>query len=352
MKFAVFGAGIIGRLRAKTVAEHPGSELLAVADPNQDAAQDCVRKYGGRAFADHKELLETVQPDCVFISSPVQFHEGAAIAAFEAGCHVLCEKPMSNSHESCLRMLEAAEKWGKTLAVGFNHRFYPSIEYLKQVIDDGLIGTVDHLRIFSGHDGLSNLRCDWMYKGELSGGGAMMDCGIHMTDLTRYVAGEIKEVYGIARNDIWNVKGSEDNAMAIFKTVDNIPVSYHATWSEWKGYHFSVEAYGDRGMVKGYYAPMFNLFVSRDPKTGRRQKKRKFYPEIILKEKFKGWESTSYDTFVKELNDFINMIDGKEVRLAQGWDGARAIEIAQAVYDSEKSGQIVQLSTAPVAKVV
>ncbi|MFT7617379.1 MAG: putative dehydrogenase [Planctomycetota bacterium] len=347
MKFAVIGTGIIGRLRAQTVSERDGTELVAVADPNQDAAKDCANRFGGEFFDDYRKLFDATNPDAVIISSPVQLHEEMAIAAIASGCHVLCEKPMSNSHPSCMRILDAAKKAGKTVAVGFNHRYYPSISYLKQVIDDGLIGKIDHLRIFSGHDGLANLREDWMYKGELSGGGAMMDCGIHMTDLARFVGGELKEVYGISRSDIWKIPGSEDNAMAIFKTVDNVPISYHATWTEWKGYHFSVEAYGELGMVKGYYAPMYNLFVSRDPKTGKRTKKRKFYPELILKEKIKGWQSTSYDTFVKELDDFLSMIDGNQVDLASGWCGARSIEVAQAVYESERSGQVVQLQTPP-----
>lgn len=347
MKFAVIGTGIIGRLRAQTVSERDGTELIAVADPNEAAAKDCAKQFGGQSFSDYRDLLSKTEPDAVIISSPVQLHEEMAIAAIESGCHVLVEKPMSNSHPSCLRILDAAKKAEKKVAVGFNHRFYPSVAYLKQLINDGLIGKIDHLRIFSGHDGLANLREDWMYEGKLSGGGAMMDCGIHMTDLARYVGGELKEVYGISRGDIWNIEGSEDNAMAIFKTVDNVPISYHATWTEWKGYHFSVEAYGDLGMVKAYYAPMYNLFVSRDPETGKRKKKRKFYPELILREKLKGWQSTSYDTFVKELDDFLLMVDGKQVDLASGWCGARSIEVAQAVYQSERSGEVVKLLTPP-----
>ena len=347
MKFALIGAGIIGRVRARTVAEREGVSLVGVADPDEAAARKCADSYGGKAFTNYQDMLAECQPDCVMIASPVHYHEEGAVAAFEAGAHVLCEKPLSNSHESTLRILDGAKKHNRTLAVGFNHRYYPSIEFLTEIIDSGQIGTIDHLRIITGHDGLSNLRCDWMYKKEFSGGGAMLDCGIHMTDLARFIGGEIKEVYGVARNGIWNLEGSEDNAMAIFKTVDNLPISYQATWSEWKGYQFCVEAYGEKGMVKGFYAPTYNLFVSRDPKTGAKKKMRKFYPELILKEKFKGWESTSHYTFVKELDDFLQMIEGKNVRLADGWSGARALEITEAVYRSEETGEVVKLSDPP-----
>jgi predicted dehydrogenase len=87
---------------------------------------------------------------------------------------------------------------------------------MKKAIDDGAIGTIDHLRVFGGHDGLANFRADWMYKGCL-GGGAMMDVGIHMTDLARYMMGEVREAYGVASNRIWKVDGSEDNAVAILQ---------------------------------------------------------------------------------------------------------------------------------------
>ena len=118
------------------------------------------------------------------------------LAALTAGAHVLCEKPLSNSVGSCRAILDAAEKRRRTVAVGFNHRYYPAFSFMKNAIDRGELGTIDHLRIFGGHDGLANFRADWMYKAPLSGGGAMMDVGIHMTDLARFFIGEIAEVYG------------------------------------------------------------------------------------------------------------------------------------------------------------
>jgi len=281
----------------------------------------------------------------VIISTPVHLHEEMALASFAAGKHVLCEKPLSNSVASCRRILDAARASGKTLAVGFNHRYYPSIKFLKTAIDEGRIGTIDHLRVFGGHDGLANFRAEWMYKGS-SGGGAMMDVGIHMTDLTRYVLGEVREVYGVSSNRIWKVEGSEDNALAIFKSDAGIPAFYHATWSEWKGYRFYIEAYGDRGMVRAFYAPMFNLLVTQDKPGGARKRQMKFYPEIILREKLKGWQTTSYLSFQDELADFLKMIDGQRVPLADGWSGLRSVEIAQAVYESNRTGAPVTLPTA------
>jgi predicted dehydrogenase len=171
-----------------------------------------------------------------------------------------------------------------------------------------------------------------MFKGA-SGGGAMMDVGIHMTDLARYVMGEVREVYGVASNRIWQVEGSEDNALAILKSDKGIPAFYQATWTEWKGYRFFIEAYGDRGMARAYYAPMFNLLVTQDRPGGPRRRHRKFYPEIMLREKLKGWQSTVVLTFMEEFADFVRAASGQDgdLVIGTGTDGWRAAAIAEAV---------------------
>lgn len=344
MKFGVIGAGTIGQLRAQSIKTNPDTELLGVADPAVPNAERAVIGSGAKATADWRAVLDLPGLEAVIVSSPIQFHEEAVIAALKAGKHVLCEKPLSNTVESCRRMLEAARASGRTLATGFNHRYYPSMKFLKQAVDDGRIGTVDHVRIFGGHDGLHNFRADWQYKAPVSGGGAMMDVGIHMTDLARFVLGDVAEVYGVSSNRIWQVPGSEDNALAIFKSPSGIAAVYHATWTEWKGYRFFVEVYGDRGMVRGYYAPMNNLLITQDKPGGQRRKIRKLYPEIMLREKLKSWTSTALISFEEELVDFLRMTRGEKTTLADGVAGFRAVEMANAVYESSRQGQPVRLS--------
>ncbi|MGE0355020.1 MAG: Gfo/Idh/MocA family protein [Gemmatimonadales bacterium] len=345
MRFGIIGAGTIGQLRAQSVRANPETELAGVADPAAGAAGAAVAGGTARALTDWRDLLAMPDLDAVIVSSPVQYHEEQVVAALDAGKHVLCEKPLGNTVEGCLRMLEAAKRAGRHLTTGFNHRYYPSIKFLKQVVTDGRIGRIDHLRVFGGHDGLHNFRADWQYKAPVSGGGAMMDVGIHMTDLARYLLGDISEVYGVSSNRIWQVPGSEDNAVAIFKSPEGVPAFYQATWTEWKGYRFFVEVYGDRGMVRGYYAPMFNLLITQDKPGGRRRREMKFYPEIILREKFRSWTSTALESFKDELADFLKHVRGEPAALADGIAGFRAVEIANAVYQSTRSGEPVKLRT-------
>lgn len=344
MRFGVVGAGVIGQMRARTIHEHEGAELVGVLDPDAGNARTAVDAFGGRAAASLEELLN-LGVDALVVSSPVHFHEEACVQAFSAGVAVLCEKPLSNSAASCRRIVDAAQSSGQLLAVGFNHRYYPSMKFLKEAVAEGRIGALTHVRVFGGHDGLHNFRADWQYKAPESGGGAMMDVGIHMTDLARYVVGEITDVYGVMSNKVWQVEGSEDDAVAVFRSPEGIPVWYMATWNEWRGYGFYVEAYGDRGMVRGFYAPMQNLLITQDRPGGARTQVKKYYPEIMIREKLKSWTSTALLSFKEELVDFHRMFEGDmSVALADGFAGLRAVEIAEAVRESTASRQAVQLA--------
>jgi predicted dehydrogenase len=344
MRLAVIGTGVIGRLRAQTVHDHPATTLVGVADVNRVSAVETASRYASRAYADYRHLLDELSPDGVMISSPVTLHEEMCRAAFERGCHVLVEKPLSNSVASCRNILRAAQDAGRALAVGFNHRFYPSIKFLRQVVDDSRLGELDHLRVFGGHDGLHNFRAEWMYKGELSGGGAMLDVGIHMTDLARYIVGEITEVYGVASNRVWNVPGSEDNAVAVMRTERGIPVIYQATWDEWRGYNWYLDVYGTRGMVRASYAPMFNLLVTQERPGAPRRAATRRYPEIMVREKLRGWQTTTKLSFDDELREFLRMVGGADdAAIADGWAGVRANEIAAALYRSTAEGRAIAL---------
>lgn len=343
MRIGVIGAGKIGKLRIQSVREDDGTELAAVLDLNRAAAEAAVAGTGAKACNALDEFLGC-KLDAVIVSTPPHLHEEACVAAFAAGAHVLCEKPMSNTVEGGRAIVAAAKAADRILGVGFNLRYYPFVTFARAAVDRGDIGTIDHVRIFGGHNGLHNFSADWQYKQPQSGGGAMMDIGIHMTDLARYFLGEITSVYGVMTENVWKVQGSEDNAMAIFRSPAGLTATYHTTWTEWKGYKSYVEVYGDRGMVRGAYAPMQNLLISNERGDGPARKVRKFYPEIMVREKLKTWQSTCLISFKEELRDFQAMIGGRyDVPLADGHAGLRAIEAAAAVRESTRTGQAVAL---------
>jgi predicted dehydrogenase len=183
-----------------------------------------------------------------------------------------------------------------------------------------------------------------MYKREMSGGGAMMDIGIHMTDLVGFIAGEIAEVTAVSSNRVWSVPGSEDDAIAIMRTRTGIPVRYQATWSEWKGYRLSLEAYGDRGMAGAYYAPMMNMTVTTNESRSRRRRRVNLHPWINLREKVRGWQTTATLAFADELADFLGTIAGRPTHIADGIAGLRAVAVARAVEESSARGGAVSVA--------
>ena len=343
MKFAIVGAGNIAQLRRAAIEELPGCALIGAYDiaPERAAAM----AGDGTAFTSLEALMDAPSVDTVIICTPPDTHEEIATAALAAGKHVIVEKPMANSQAACARMIKAARKADRVLTVGFNHRYFPAIKDVHRAVTSGMIGTLSHVRGYTGHTGLSEFGAEWMYAKDVMGGGALMDNGIHMIDLVHHMMGPVEGVCGKATTTIWNLDRSEDNAYALLSGKDGVVGTLGASWSEWKGYHFYIEAYGTQGMARAYYAPMRSTIITMKRPGAAPVKKNNFYLPLIFREKFKGWQSTAIQTFVEEMTDFQALVAGRTPAgpVARAEDGFRAIEIANAVYSSSDSGKTVKL---------
>lgn len=343
MRIGVVGAGKIGALRAQTVKENPQTRLAAVFDVHRPAAERAAAGAGAAVYTELNAFLDSPM-DAVIVSTPPHLHAEAATAAFARGMHVLCEKPLSNTVDGAQRIVDAAIAANRALAVGFNLRYYPFVKFVRQAVDSGKIGAIDHVRVFGGHNGLHNFSADWQYKMPHSGGGAMMDIGIHMSDVARYFLGEVTTVFGVMSERIHRVQGSEDNAMALFINPEGVAATYHTTWTEWKGYRSYVEVYGEKGMARGAYAPMQTMLIELTGPNGQAKRTMNLHPEIMVREKLKTWTSTALISFKEELTDFLKMASGDfSVPLADGFAGLRTIEMAAAVRESTRTRQSVTL---------
>jgi predicted dehydrogenase len=332
MRFGLIGLGAAGKLRKAAIARMPGCKLTAVFDVDQARAKSSSRDV--TVFSSADALLRSNACESVIISTPPNSHEPLAITGLESGKHVLVEKPMANSVEACQRMIETAHRTGHVLAVGFNHRYFASIKFVRNAILTGEIGNLSYIRGYAGHVGLSEFQTPWMYSREVMGGGTLMDNGIHVLDLVCHLMGGVDHVWGTTSSRVWHLE-VEDNAFVVLRNQAGVLGHLHASWSEWKGYQFFVEAYGDRGMARGYYAPMAAMLIAMDRPGGNRRIKRKFYPSIMVREKLFGWQSTAVRTFAEELQDFIALTQGRSERsvIARSEDGLRALQVANAVYN-------------------
>ncbi|HAG96630.1 MAG: hypothetical protein CMK83_07710 [Pseudomonadales bacterium] len=344
MRFGLIGLGGIGLVRKSALEQSEACELTAAFDLNQTLLDDLPPHVA--RFNDADSLLKSDSCDAVIISTPTHFHEDLAIAALENGKHVIVEKPMASSLQASINMADTARRCNKVLTVGFNHRYFAAIKDIKQAIDSGVIGTLRYVKGFAGHTGLSEFKSKWMYDKDIMGGGTLMDNGIHTLDLVCYLMNDpIKTVSGMISTETWQLDRSEDNAFVQMRSESGIMGSLHSSWTEWKGYHFYVEAYGDLGMARAYYAPMHSTIITLDKPGGHATKKRNFYIGSIFREKFKGWQSTVIQTFIEELDDFIRLTEnGPAGAIATSDDGVRSIAIPNAVYQSDADTTIVNLN--------
>lgn len=346
MRFGLIGAGAIGKIRADALAKSPVCELVAISDLDRGRARAAAPD--AKFYADANDLIGSTDVDALIISTPPPLHEPLAVAAASAGKHLLVEKPMAASPEACERMIRAARDAGTLLSVGYNHRYFDALKLVRDVVASGDIGSLSHVRAYTGHSGLAEFKATWMYDKQVMGGGALMDNGTHIIDLVRYVMGDPTEVFGFATNKVWGL-GVEDEGIALLRTTDGVTASIEASWHEWRGYRFHIEAYGDRGMARAYYAPMMATVIRLDKLGGSKSVERHFYPKTIIREKVKGWQSTVIRSFVEELADFVAAAKGAthSGRLALGSDGLRAVQVAHATYESEASRDCVRLPPLP-----
>ena len=170
--------------------------LAAVAGRNEAAAQDTADRFGWESVeTDWRRLLERDDIDIIDICTPGDTHAEIAVAALEAGKHVLCEKPLANSVDEAERMVRTAESAagrGVRSMVGFTYRRVPAISYARRLVEEGLLGRIVHVRGAYLQDWLVDPESPltWRLQKERAGSGALGDVGAHIVDLAQFVSGE------------------------------------------------------------------------------------------------------------------------------------------------------------------
>ncbi len=326
LKYALIGAGVVGKLRAEAIVA-AGSKLARVSDVNAAAGQALAQQFDAQFEPDWRRAIAD-GVDVVVVSTPPPLHPEMCIESLRAGRHVLCEKPLARTPEDCDHILEAAKASGRFLATGFNYRFYPAIKKAREILDSGGIGELDHVRSYAGHPGGKEFSHSWVHDAKVMAGGALVDNGIHILDLTQYFLGEVAEAHGFISNRVWQFDGCEDNAMAVLRSTEGKMASLHASWTEWRGYGWRIEIYGTKGCVTASYPPMMTQVRWRD--SGKRSTH--LFPLFQVRERLRGPYWTVLQSFVEEFAEFERAAAGEPSRIASGLDGMRAVRIAHTVY--------------------
>jgi len=189
LRLGLIGLGGIGQLTLRDCVELPYFEPLAGADPSPEMRRRAAEVLPEDAlFSDYRQMLRAVPLDAVFIATPNVLHAPAAVSALQAGCHVLCEKPMAESLAAAKRIYRAAQETGRLFMVAQNQRFRRDAAWLKGQIADGLLGDIYALHTrWLRRRPLTEGR--WFRNRRLSGGGPLIDLGVHVMDLALWLAG-------------------------------------------------------------------------------------------------------------------------------------------------------------------
>ncbi len=228
LRLAILGTGNISKAHIAALQSLPEARIVAGCDIRPERLEWFRQQPGcqdARIYADYREMLAKEELDVVDVCTPNNVHAPAAIASLKAGCHVMVEKPMAMDPGECEKMLLAARKAGKLLAVGFQIRYTPTVQMCRRALEAGLLGDILYVKIHAmRRRGVPN----WGVFGqkELQGGGPMIDIGVHQIESAHYAMGEPRPV--AAAGMTWTYLG-------------NKPSQVVSKWPGWDTENYTVE---------------------------------------------------------------------------------------------------------------
>lgn len=241
LRVGVVGCGLIGRKR--TEALDPDARVVGCVDVDPAAAASLAEAAGAEACAGLDALL-ALAPDVVVVAVTHDQLSPISVAALRAGAHVLVEKPAGLSVAQVDAIASAAAEAGRLVKVGFNHRFHPGLARAITEARSGAYGEILHVRGRYGHGGRPGYDREWRADPARSGGGELIDQGMHLIDLTHWALGDLPLHSALLRTQFWDTP-VDDNAVLLLGDRDSRDAPWamlHVTWTEWKNM-FSLEIY-------------------------------------------------------------------------------------------------------------
>ncbi|WP_068775713.1 Gfo/Idh/MocA family protein [Paenibacillus sp. FJAT-26967] len=345
IRIGVIGAGTISRMHFNSYQKNPGAIIVAVCDLNEERAREKADIYqAAKVYTDYKELLADPEIDAVSICTWNNTHAEISIAALRAGKNVLVEKPLCKTVEEALAVEKAVEESGKTLQVGFVRRYASNTRIIRSFMDNGSIGEVYYAKASCirklGNPG------GWFSDIERSGGGPLIDVGVHVIDLCWYLMGrpKVKSISGNTYTKLGNRSNVENlayykaadydaehntvedmaNAMIRFENGASLLVDVSFTLHA-KEDELTVKLYGDKGGAE--LEPKLTLITEQHNTILNTT------PQI---------NNLSFDFaagFQDEIDYFIEVCQGTKETLSPVQDGVEMMKILCGVYESSRLGK-------------
>jgi predicted dehydrogenase len=340
IKVGLIGSGFIGNHHLDAYRRLSNVEIVGISSIIESEAKKLMKKYGitGTPYADYHDLLK-LDIDVVSLCIPNFLHESIGIAALEAGKHLLVEKPLARTSTEGKSLLKAADKNGKSIFYCENNMYAPSFRKVKEILDQGALGTIYMGRGKEQHSGPHS---KWFYKQESSGGGALIDLGIHDIALLQwYLDCKVEKVFcqtstiQADRGDFGDCE-VEDNAIGILYFENDAQVTIEESWTAPGGYDMKIELYGTEGQL--IVDPCRMTPVNVYSETG--------YGYAVEKASLTtGWtypvpEEAYTFGYPQEIAHFMDCIKNDKKALTPGSYGLKILQIIEAMYNSAKSGKI------------
>ena len=324
LNLGIVGCGLIGRKRAQALG--PG-KLVACSDAVFSRAQALAVAHGAQAVPDWRDLGSRPEVQAVVVATTHDWLAPVTLAAGEAGKHVLVEKPAARRASELEPVLQAARARGVLVRVGFNHRFHPALLKAHQMFVDGAVGPLMYVRARYGHGARVGYEKEWRARPEVSGGGELIDQGMHLIDLARWFAGEFVQVDGLAGRWFWDMP-VEDNAFLLLRTAEQKVAFMHCSCSEWKNL-FSFEVFGRDGKLEvqglgGSYGVERLTHYRMRPEMGP--------PDTV------AWEfPRGDDSWAAELADFYQDVALGRQPVPGLSDAMAALRVVERIYEVSRS---------------
>jgi predicted dehydrogenase len=326
----IVGLGKMGDIRASVLQRRSDVTLVAGADPDQARH---AQYPGVDCHADYRRVVGSPDVDAVFVCTPNRYTADVVVAALEAGKHVFCEKPPGRDRADVERIIEAERRaGGLVLKFGFNHRYHAGIQEARRILDGGRLGSIIWARGIYGKGGGLGFENGWRSARDKSGGGILLDQGIHMLDLLRLFLGEFVEIKSMVTTAFWKAD-VEDNAFALLRDAQGRIAFLHSSSTQWK-HRFLLELYTTDGFLS------VNGILSSTRSYGDETitiAHRRFDDTVAIG---KPREETVYfDTdpsWALEVGEFIDAVQGKRpLEHGTSADAVAAMDLVYRIYEAD-----------------
>lgn len=344
--FAIVGCGMIARFHARALAEVPDTRLRALVSRTAANANKMADELRLRCdvYTDLAPVLTRRDVDVVIVTTPSGAHMEPAVAAANAGKHVVVEKPLEITLERCDRIIDACDKNGVQLCTIFPSRFGDANQALKSAVTAGRFGRLT----------LGETTCKWWrpqsyydeggWKGTkaLDGGGALMNQAIHNVDLLLWMMGPATHVSGFTATLAHERIEVEDTAVACLHFANGALGVIQATTSVYPGLPKTIAVHGDHGAVVIEQDDV--LRWDFNPETAEDQAlKQRFAQKVGASGGASNPAAISHVGHARQLTDFVQAIESGRPPLVDGREGRRAVEVILAIYQSAATGRTVEL---------